>query len=343
MFENKTNTNKEKNTISDNVNNYNYDINKFLVFDNNDINGISIEEEFLNLNNNSDNSNNNFNDLNNNSDSLNNNSNDLNNSDNSNNDSKKEKLENSKDNTNETDKTNLFETREENIKMEFNENNFSPNSKILEFDLIPFIFIEEYKNDDNVIDIHYNNQYSLINKFTRYVFNESDIKRVIEIIKKLIKKNISYCSVESITFKLLDYGKLPVTNYIFSCRIKVDKKYFDKNRKDINYKEYKAYRKLLKHNLKEDIYDVHDFFDCFGCINEYFDFYLSNIFGHCEYLPETIDSIIDYDYNFSKYTINPIQYMKNIILFKKFISNQQDGEYFNLMKLGFIFYKINRN
>ena len=326
MFENKTNTNKEKNTISDNVNNYNYDINKFLVFDNNDINGISIEEEFLDLNNNSDNSNNNSNDLN-------------NDSDNSNNDSEKENLENSKDNTNDTNETNLIETIEENIKMEFNENNFSPNSKILEFDLIPFIFIEEYKNNDNVIDIHYNNQYSLINKFTRYVFNESDIKQVIEIIKKLIEKNVRYCSVESITFKLLDYGKLPATNYIFSCRINVDKKYFDRNRKDINYKEYKAYRKLLKRDIKEDNYNVREFSDCFYCINKYFDFYLSNIFGHCEYLPETIDSIMDYDYNFSKYTINPIQYMKNIILFKKFISKQQDGDYFNLMKLGFIFYR----
>ena len=255
MFEDKTNNKKEENTISDIVNNYIHDINKFLVFDNNNINGISVEEEFLDLNNNSDNSNNNFNDLN-------------SNSDNSNNESEKENLENSKDNTNDINETNLIETIEENIKMEFNENNFSPNSKILEFDLIPFIFIEEYKNDDNVIDIHYNNQYSLINKFTRYVFNESDIKQVIEIIKKLIKKNISYCSVESITFKLLDYGKLPATNYIFSCRINIDKKYFDRNRKDINYKEYKAYRKLLKHNLKEDIYDVHEFFDCFDCINE---------------------------------------------------------------------------
>lgn len=320
MFENKTNNKKEENTISDIVNNYNYDINKFLVFDNNNINGISVEEEFLNLNSNS-------NDLN-------------NNSDNSNNESEKENLENSKDNTNDTNETNLIETREEIIKMEFNnENNFSPNSKILEFDLIPFIFIEEYKNNDNVIDIHYNNQYSLINKFTRYVFNESDIKQVIEIIKKLIEKNISYCSVESITFKLPDYGQLPATNYIFSCRINVDKKYFDRNRKDINYKEYKAYRKLLKHNIKEDNYNVHEFSDCFYCINEYFDFYLSNIFGHCDYLPETIESIIDYDYNFSKYTVNPIQYMKNIILFKKFISKQQDGDYFNLMKLGFIFYR----
>ena len=333
MFEDKINNKKEENTISDIVNNYNYDINKFLVFDNNDINGISIEEEFLNLNNNS-------NDLNNDSDNSNNNSNDLNNnSDNSNNDSEKENLENSKDNTNETDKTNLFETREEIIKMEFNENNFSSNNKILEFDLFPFIFIEEYKNNDNVIDIHYNNQYSLINKFTRYVFNESDIKQVIEIIKKLIEKNVRYCSVESITFKLLDYGQLPATNYIFSCRIKVDKKYFDRDRKDINYKEYKAYRKLLKRDIKEDNYNVREFSDCFYCINKYFDFYLSNIFGHCEYLPETIDSIIDYDYNFSKYTINPIQYMKNIILFKKFISKQQDGDYFNLMKLGFIFYR----
>ena len=330
MFENKTNTNKEKNTISDIVNNYNYDINKFLVFDNNDINGISIEEEFLDLNNNSNNSNNNSNDLN-------------NNSDNSNNDSEKENLENSKDNTNNTNETNLIETREEIIKMEFNENNFSPNNKILEFDLIPFIFIEEYKNDGNVIDIHYNNQYSLINKFTRHVFNESDIKQVIEIIKKLIEKNISYCSVESITFKLPDYGQLPATNYIFSCRIKVNKKYFDRDRKDINYKEYKAYRKLLKRDIKEDNYNIREFSDCFYCINKYFDFYLSNIFGHCNYLPETIDSIIDYDYNFSKYTFNPIQYMKNIILFKKFISKQQDGDYFNLMKLGFIFYKINRN
>lgn len=318
MFENKTNT--EENTISNIVNNYNYDINKFLVFDNNNINGISVEEEFLDLNNNS-------NDLN-------------NNSDNSNNDSEKENLENSKDNTNDTNETNLIETREEIIKMEFNnENNFSPNSKILEFDLIPFIFIEEYKNNDNVIDIHYNNQYSLINKFTRYVFNESDIKQVIKIIKKLIKKNISYCSVESITFKLLDYGKLPATNYIFTCRIKVNKKYFDRDRKDINYKEYKAYRKLLKCDIKEDNYNVREFSDCFYCINKYFDFYLSNIFGYCNYLPETIDSIIDYDYNFSKYTVNPIQYMKNIILFKKFISKQQDREYFNLMKLGFIFYR----
>lgn len=331
MFENKTNNKKEENTISDSVNNFNYNINKFLVYDINNINGIDVEEEFLNLNNNSNNSNNNSNDLNNNSDNL-------------NNEFKKENLENSKDNTNDTNETNLIETREENIKMEFNnENNFSSNNKILEFDLFPFIFIEEYKNNDNVIDIHYNNQYSLINKFTRYVFNESDIKQVIEIIKKLIEKNISYCSVESITFKLLDYGKLPATNYIFSCRINVDKKYFNRDRKDINYKEYKAYRKLLKHNLKEDIYDVHEFFDCFGCINEYFEFYLSNIFGYCNYLPETIDSIIDYDYNFSKYTTNPIQCMKNIILFKKFISKQQDGDYFNLMKLGFIFYKINRN
>ena len=321
MFENKTNT--EENTISNIVNNYNYDINKFLVFDNNNINGISVEEEFLDLNNNSDNSNNN--------------SNDLNNSDNSNNDSEKENLENSKDNTNETDKTNLIETIEENIKMEFNnENNFPSNNKIIEFDLIPFIFIEEYKNNDNVIDIHYNNQYSLINKFTRYVFNELDIKQVIEIIKKLIEKNISYCSVESITFKLPDYGQLPSTNYIFSCRINVDKKYFDRDRKDINYKEYKAYRKLLKHDIKEDNYNIREFSDCFYCINKYFDFYLSNIFGHCEYLPETIDSN---DYNFSKYTVNQIQYMKNIILFKKFISKQQEGDYFNLMKLGFIFYR----
>lgn len=312
MFENKTNNKKEENTISDIVNNYNYDIDKFLVFDNNNINGISVEEEFLDLNNNSDNSNN---------------------------ESEKENLENSKDNTNDTNETNLIESREENIKMEFNENNFSPNSKILEFDLIPFIFIEEYKNDDNVIDIHYNNQYSLINKFTRYVFNESDIKQVIEIIKKLIEKNINYCSVESITFKLPDYSQLPATNYIFSCRIKVNKKYFNRDRKDINCKEYKAYRKLLKHNLKEDNYNVYEFSDCFYCINKYFDFYLSNIFGHCDYLPETIYSIIDYDYNFSKYTVNPIQYMKNIILFKKFISKQQDGEYFNLMKLGFIFYR----
>lgn len=313
MFENKTNTNKEKNTISNIVNNYNYDINKFLVFDNNDINGISIEEEFLDLNNNCDNLNNEF---------------------------EKENLENSKDNTNDTNETNLIETIEENIKMEFNnENNFSPNSKILEFDLIPFIFIEEYKNNDNVIDIHYNNQYSLINKFTRYVFNESDIKQVIEIIKKLIEKNISYCSVESITFKLLDYGQLPTTNYIFSCRIKVNKKYFNRDRKEINHLEYKAYRKLLKRDIKEDNYNIREFSDCFYCINKYFDFYLSNIFGYCNYLPETIDSIIDYDYNFSKYTINPIQYMKNIILFKKFISKQQEGEYFNLMKLGFIFYR----
>lgn len=313
MFENKTNNKKEENTTNNNIS-------KFLVFDINNINGISVEEEFLNLNSNS-------NDLN-------------NNSDNSNNESEKENLKNSKDNTNDTNETNLIETREEIIKMEFNnENNFSPNSKILEFDLIPFIFIEEYKNDDNIIDIHYNNQYSLINKFTRYVFNESDIKQVIEIIKKLIEKNISYCSVESITFKLPDYGQLPSTNYIFTCRINVDKKYFDRNRKNINYKEYKAYRKLLKRDIKEDNYNVREFFDCFYCINEYFDFYLSNIFGHCNYLPETIDSIIDYDYNFSKYTVNPIQYMKNIILFKKFISKQQDGDYFNLMKLGFIFYR----
>ena len=319
MFEDKTNK-KEENTISDIVNNYNYDIDKFLVFDNNNINGISVEEEFLDLNNNSDNSNNN--------------------SDNLNNDSEKENLENSKDNTNETDKTNLIETIEENIKMEFNnENNFPSNNKIIEFDLIPFIFIEEYKNNDNVIDIHYNNQYSLINKFTRYVFNELDIKQVIDIIKKIIEKNISYCSVETITFKLPDYGQLQATNYIFTCRIKIDKKYFDRDRKDINYKEYKAYRKLLKHNLKEDIYNVYKFSSCFYYINKYFDFYLSNIFGHCEYLPETIDSIIDYDYNFSKYTVNPMQYMKNIILFKKFISKQQEGDYFNLMKLGFIFYR----
>ena len=126
MFEDKTNK-KEENTISDIVNNYNYDIDKFLVFDNNNINGISVEEEFLDLNNNSNNSNNN--------------------SDNSNNNSEKENLENSKDNTNETDKTNLIETIEENIKMEFNnENNFPSNNKIIEFDLIPFIFIEEYHN-----------------------------------------------------------------------------------------------------------------------------------------------------------------------------------------------------
>ena len=59
MFENKTNNKKEENTISNIVNNYNYDINKFLVFDNNNINGISVEEEFLDLNNNSNNSNNN--------------------------------------------------------------------------------------------------------------------------------------------------------------------------------------------------------------------------------------------------------------------------------------------
>lgn len=322
MFENKTNT--EENTISNIVNNYNYDINKFLVFDNNNINGIDVEEEFLDLNNNSNNSNNNSNDIN-------------NNSDNSSNDSEKENLENSEDDTNDTNETNLIETIEENIKMEFNnENNFSQNNKILEFDLIPFIFIEEYKNDDNTVNIHYNNQYSLINKFTRYVFNESDIKQVMEIIKKLIEKNISYCSVESITFKLPDYGQLPATNYIFTCRIKVNKKYFDRDRKDINCEEYKTYRKLLKDNLKEDIYNVYKFSCCFYCINKYFDFYLSNIFGHCGYLPETTDSN---DYNFSKYTVNPIQYMKNIILFKKFISKQQDEDYFNLMKLGFIYYR----
>ena len=33
MFEDKINNKKEKNTISDSVNNFNYNINKFLVFD----------------------------------------------------------------------------------------------------------------------------------------------------------------------------------------------------------------------------------------------------------------------------------------------------------------------
>ena len=100
MFEDNIITEKEENTISNSVNNYNYDINKFLVFDNNNINGISVEEEFLKLNNNPVNSNNNSNDLNNNSDNL-------------NNEFEKENLENSKDNTNNTNETNLIETKGE--------------------------------------------------------------------------------------------------------------------------------------------------------------------------------------------------------------------------------------
>ena len=89
MFEDNIITEKEENTISDSVNNFNYNINKFLVYDINNINGIDVEEEFLDLNNNSNNSNNNSNDLNNNSDNL-------------NNEFEKENLENSKDNTNDT-------------------------------------------------------------------------------------------------------------------------------------------------------------------------------------------------------------------------------------------------
>lgn len=45
MFENKTNNKKEENTTIDKVNNYNFDINKFLVFVIDNINGISVKGE----------------------------------------------------------------------------------------------------------------------------------------------------------------------------------------------------------------------------------------------------------------------------------------------------------
>lgn len=245
-------------------------------------------------------------------------------------------------------KMELIEKREEIIKVEFEneyfnfknierENLFSSDCKLVEIDLIPFIFIEEYKNNGNIINIPYNNHYSLIDKFTRCMFDEIDIKQINETIERIITHNINYCSVKSITFKLLDYGCLPATNYIFSCHVKINKKYFERERKDINIKEHNAYKKLLKYNIKEDIHDVHEFSDCFDCINEYLNFYLGNIFGYCEYLPKTIDSVTKDDDNFSKYTINPIDYMKNIILVKKFISKQKEENYLNLIKLGFIF------
>ena len=45
MFENKTNNKKEENTTNDKVNNYNFDISKFLVFVIDNINGISVKGE----------------------------------------------------------------------------------------------------------------------------------------------------------------------------------------------------------------------------------------------------------------------------------------------------------
>ena len=208
------------------------------------------------------------------------------------------------------------------------------NDKIIDIELIPYIFTEQFNNTKDCYDSSTFSKFLFIDSTTFNILNQ-------EIIKTTLNK-LGQCLYEYKLVSLKGYPKMVFNGsyYTINCRIVIDDERFEdinnSSDSDIINKSYEKYMSKVqdfKIYMNDDIYFYNPKY-----IKEYLNIYIRHIFGYsahkinysCNLQKEISDSL--------KYkSIDPFTYFRSTIPIKKSTVNYKDNEYTNIMKVGFVF------
>ncbi len=213
-------------------------------------------------------------------------------------------------------------------------NDIKDNDKIIDIELVPYIFTEQFNNTKDCYDSSTFSKFLFIDSTTFNILNQ-------EIIKSVLNK-LGQCLYEHELVSLKGYPKMVFNGsyYIINCRIIIDDERFE----DINNSSdsdiiNKSYEKYMSKVQDFKIYaDTDIYFYNPKYIKEYLNIYIRHIFGYsahkinysCDLQKEISDSL--------KYkSIDPFTYFRSTIPIKKSTVNYKDNEYINIMKIGFVF------
>lgn len=213
-------------------------------------------------------------------------------------------------------------------------NDIKDNDKIIDIELVPYIFTEQFNNTKDCYDSSTFSKFLFIDSTTFNILNQETIKTVLN--------KLGQCLYEHKLVSLKGYPKLVFNGsyYIINCRIVINDVSFEdinnSNDSDIINKSYEKYMSKVQ-DFK--IYaDTDIYFYNFKYIKEYLNIYIRHIFGYsahkinysCDLQKEISDSL--------KYkSIDPFTYFRSTIPIKKSTVNYKDNEYTNIMKVGFVF------
>ena len=208
------------------------------------------------------------------------------------------------------------------------------NDKIIDIELVPYIFTEQFNNTKDCYDSSTFSKFLFIDSTTFNILNQETIKTVLN--------KLGQCLYEHKLVSLKDYPKLVFNGsyYTINCRIVINDERFEdinnSNDSDIINKSYEKYMSKVqdfKIYMNDDIYFYNPKY-----IKEYLNIYIRHIFGYsahkinysCDLQKEISDSL-------KCKLIDPFTYFKSTIPVKKSTVNYKDNDYTNIMKIGFVF------
>ena len=213
-------------------------------------------------------------------------------------------------------------------------NDIKDNDKIIDIELVPYIFTEQFNNTKDCYDSSTFSKFLFIDSTTFNILNQETIKTVLN--------KLGQCLYEYKLVSLKGYPKMVFNGsyYIINCRIVIDDERFEdinnSSDSDIINKSYEKYMSKVqdfKIYMNDDIYFYNPKY-----IKEYLNIYIRHIFGYsahkinysCDLQKEISDSL--------KYkSIDPFTYFRSTIPIKKYTVNYKDNEYTNIIKVGFVF------
>lgn len=213
-------------------------------------------------------------------------------------------------------------------------NNIKNNDKIIDVELVPYIFTEQFNNTKDSYESSTFSKFLFIDSTTFNILNQETIKTVLNKLGQYL--------YEHKLVSLKDYPKLVFNGsyYTINCRIVIDDERFE----DINNSSdsdiiNKSYEKYMSKVQDFKIYaDTDIYFYNFKYIKEYLNIYIRHIFGYsahkinyfCDLQKEISDSL-------KRKSIDPFTYFRSTIPIKKSTVNYKDNDYTNIMKIGFVF------
>lgn len=213
-------------------------------------------------------------------------------------------------------------------------NNIKNNDKIIDVELVPYIFTEQFNNTKDCYESSTFSKFLFIDSTTFNILNQETIKTVLNKLGQYL--------YEHKLISLEDYPKLVFNGsyYTINCRIVInDERFEDINNSSDSDIINKSYEKYMSKVQDFKIYaDTDIYFYNFKYIKEYLNIYIRHIFGYsahkinysCDLQKEISDSL-------KHKSIDPFTYFRSTIPIKKSTVNYKDNEYTNIIKVGFVF------
>lgn len=209
------------------------------------------------------------------------------------------------------------------------------NCKLIEFELIPYIFTERFNNNEIYCNHSTFSRYSFIDLTTYNIFYKDTIKSITSILNQRLRFTYKLRSLEM-------YPKFEFNEkyFVVKCRVIINN---DELVRFIESEEMKNVNKKFEKymiNIKDfKIYTSEQkYFYNFKYIKEYLNMYIRSIFGYSAHkinyscdLQKEIPNALNHK------SINPFTYFKNTIPIKKYIMINNKDTYTNIIKVGFVF------